>query len=362
MIINRYLSKEIAGLLLGITCVLVLIFMSTQFARYLGMVAAGKLPAMLVFKILLLEIPNLLVLLLPLGFYIAVIIALGRLYADHEMVVLQACGLRPIQLARVIMRIAGALAILIAVLILWVNPSIARSKDQLLSQGRAASIVKTIMPGRFQTLSGGNKVFYVERLNDDRTGARNIFMAERSNNAKSQRWDIVRAKSAKVINKNGQQYLLLNHGFRYSGAPGKGDYQIVKFESYALLIPKLIIKKTTRDDALSMRTLIQGYFNNPNYAAELQWRVSIPIMLLILALWTLTLGRLNPRQGRFAKLIPAIILYLFYANLLFVARNWVQTGFVPIWLGMWWLHAVFLGLLFAWQGGRWFKQSIVKKT
>jgi lipopolysaccharide export system permease protein len=73
-------------------------------------------------------------------------------------------------------------------------------------------------------------------------------------------------------------------------------------------------------------------------AAELQWRFSVPLMLLTLTLVAVPLSRVNPRSGKYAKLLPAIVVYIIYANFMFVARDWVASGKIPPWLGMWWLH------------------------
>jgi lipopolysaccharide export system permease protein len=63
------------------------------------------------------------------------------------------------------------------------------------------------------------------------------------------------------------------------------------------------------------------------------------------------LSRVNSRSGRHAKLLPAIVIYIIYANFMFVARDWFAVGKTPAWLGMWWIHLVFvaLGLLLLWR-------------
>ena len=91
MILFRYLAKEVGTTLIALTSILILIFMSNQMILYLNGAANGRIPGGLVLKLMMLELPNLLCLLLPLGFYFSILVAYGRLYADSEMVVLQAC-------------------------------------------------------------------------------------------------------------------------------------------------------------------------------------------------------------------------------------------------------------------------------
>ena len=86
-------------------------------------------------------------------------------------------------------------------------------------------------------------------------------------------------------------------------------------------------------------------------AAELQWRFSVPIMVLVLTLIAVPLSRVNPRVGKYAKLLPAVVIYIVYANLMFVARGWFIAGKTPAYLGLWWvsLVAMVLGGLLVWR-------------
>ena len=98
MIIIRYFVKEVLLALLVLTIILLTIFLSNQFVHYLSRSAAGQFPGMAVLQLMLLDLPNLLGYLLPLGFFIALLLTYSRLYAESEMAVLQACGVGPGQL------------------------------------------------------------------------------------------------------------------------------------------------------------------------------------------------------------------------------------------------------------------------
>lgn len=86
-------------------------------------------------------------------------------------------------------------------------------------------------------------------------------------------------------------------------------------------------------------------YNNENVAkaAELQWRLSVPLMVFTLTLVAVPLSRINPRSGKYAKLLPAIIIYIVYANLLFIARDFMISGKTPQWIGLWWVHLIIAG-------------------
>ncbi|HXS26252.1 MAG TPA: LptF/LptG family permease, partial [Steroidobacteraceae bacterium] len=73
--------------------------------------------------------------------------------------------------------------------------------------------------------------------------------------------------------------------------------------------------------------------------AELQWRFAMPVMCIVLAVIAVPLSRLKPRQGRYARLWVAVVLYLVYSNLIALGRSWIEHGTMPASIGLWWTHA-----------------------
>ena len=65
-------------------------------------------------------------------------------------------------------------------------------------------------------------------------------------------------------------------------------------------------------------------------------------MVLVLALIAVPLSALRPREGRYARVAAAILLYFVYANLLSAAQVWIEKGRLPPGVGTWWVHAIFL--------------------
>ena len=354
MLIFRYLAKEVFVTVVSLTAILLLIFMSNQVVIYLNRAASGIIPGMLVMKLMLLELPNLLSLLLPLGYYVALLLAYGRLYADSEMTVLQACGYGSSQLLKHSL-LMGFFVALLTALMMSLSPTIALERAKLLQTTGVKTLIQTIVPGRFRALSGGQQVFYVDSMNRKHTMAKDIFIARLVDEHGSLQWDVLWANAAYLhSSKNSKDDLVLEQGVKYQGKPGSADYQIVKFKRMEVRLPQpqLVLKNDIR--AESFKNLLP--FNNPDLekAAELQWRVSIPLMVFILTLVAVPLSRVNPRSGKYAKLLPAIVLYIIYANFMFVSRNWIILGKIPIWVGLWWLHlsVALIGLCLMWQNAR----------
>ena len=365
MILSRYLTREVLGSLLAVTFILLLIFLSNQLVRYLSYAAVGKLSPNILFQLLGFEIPYLLSLLLPLGLYLGIILAYGRLHAENEMSVMQACGLSQGRLVLITSYLTLFVTLVILALTFWVNPSIAVNKERVLTEAMSVeNVLANLMPGRFQVTSDGRRVVYVENISRNHKVADNLFFADQVKPPVQQNtasvWSVVSAaKGYQETNKETKQHFLVaEDGYRYEGVPGQNDYKIIQFKKYAVVIPEVQVATIHRHtEAISTWALWEKDQDAYN-AAELQWRISIPLSAFLLALLAIQLSHVQPRQGRYSTLFPAILIYVLYVNLLFVARNWIEQKTISPYLGMWWVHGAFilivLGILF-------YRSTVVKQ-
>lgn len=361
MIIARYLIREILQTLLAVTLILLFIFSCNEFVRYLSYVANGKYPGWVLFDIVILQIPILLGLLLPLGLYLGILLGYGRLYAEYEMTVLFACGFSRQQLMKVTLFFAGVVMIVVAILSTWAQPIMTLRSRAVLASAASGSVLQTVFPGRFQSMNNGKRVYYVENISRDKKNIGNVFIAQRmhadsSSSAPSpsvpvkqktpaaQTWGVLYASGGhEYVSPDKNRYLVMTDGHLYKGLPGERNFEITQYSEYGF-------RTTTAPDmtwATSIDTLptTKLFFlatKSRQIMAELQWRLSAPLSVILLAIVALPLSQLKPRQGKFARILPAALLYVVYANLIFVARSWLSDGKTPIWLGIWWVHILFL--------------------
>ena len=346
VLIFRYFNRELLQSLVAVTAIIVVIFLGNQLVRYLNDAAEGQMAIAVVGKLMLLEIPYLLSLLLPLTCFIALLLTLGRFSADNELLVLAACGLSMSQQFRLIMKVVFGTTLLVAVLTLWGLPHIAMLRDQLLSTTNAGASIDTIVPGHFQADSSGNHVFYIDQSSVDHRHLRGIFMAEKrsipnSNNYDDNHWNVVIAKYGVLVEHGTSQYLAIQNGQRYSGVAGQANMDQGTFGSYQVLLGGAPLADVSAEmDALPSKSLWALWWKKHNRlaAAELQWRLSLPVTTLLLGLLALPLGQLPPRHSRYARLISGILIFIIYANSLFLLRAWIGAGTLPIMPGMGWAH------------------------
>lgn len=341
MIIERYLFKELAGTLFAVTSVLFLIFVSSWFARLLGKVAAGGLQVDVVFLLLSLKSIDALMILLPLSFYLAVLLAFGRLYKDSEMTAMLACGVSMTRITKLVFWVGLGFAVIVAVVSFYYGPWAKTERYKLQEKMSSSSGLEAISAGQFRELGDGDVVFYAERLSDDGVRMENIFIQGlRQGNLNL----VVAAHGSQISGPKGGRYLLLENGHRYEGVPGEADFRIIKFVQHKVLVqePEAVFQ-TDVTSAIPTMTLWQSA--KPHELAELQWRVSMPLSAVLLALLAVFLSRTNPRQGRYAKFFLGIIVYVLYSNLLGVAKTWVERGKVEPWIGVWWVHLLLLVII-----------------
>jgi lipopolysaccharide export system permease protein len=350
VIIARYLTREVVYALLAVTVVLLLAFLSQQTVRYLNFVAIGKIPTSVLLQLISFEAPYILSFLLPLGLYLGILLAFGRLYGDNEMAILQMVGYGNKSLLRLISLIALVVSGVVLFLMCWVNPMISAKRQQVMASDEATvHLVQTLIPGRFQATPDGRHVMYVEKLSRDRQRAENIFLAEQKKTlepkeAEQDAWMLVVANYGYQASDNQSQgqFFVTENGYRYEGTPGQNDYKIIRFKKYAVRIPENEARIThAANETLSMSELWRDY-TQPERAAEFQWRLSLAIATFLLALLAVPMSTVRPRKSRYLSLIPAVLVYVFYIELLFIARHWMERGTLPVFLGMWWVHGLML--------------------
>ncbi len=341
-LVNRYLSKEILGTLAGVLVVLLLIFTSKHFVRYLSEAAAGMLPTGLIFKILFFYIISSLIFMLPFALYISVLVALGRMYQDSEITAMEACGIGMPRITGKVASFALVFAALVAAMSMWVSPWAERQQNLIRVQARAESEVGLISAGRFHPILNGKGVFYAEQISDDQVAMKNIFIQVQGD----EKLDVFSAASGSltVDRATGDRFVVLRDGYRYEWLPGNAGYRIYKYKESGVRVfqPEAETGGDSRA-AMSMGQLLHS--SDPRDAAELQWRISMPISAILLALLGVALSRTNPRSGRFAKLLVALILYALYFNMMTVSQSWLEKGMISPVAGLWWVHLLLAALI-----------------
>lgn len=354
MILQRYLLREILQSLAAVVLVIALIYISNRFVRFLTEAAAGRLASDLIFDLVALRLVASLPVLIPAGYFIAVLVSLGRLYKDSEMVAMWAGGFGLARTARGLVWISVAMAAVVLALSVYIAPSAAAMQDRLANRARAEAEIAGLVPGRFRDFGREDSVIYVEKVAPDRRAMRNVFVQTRG--AKQQNVLVARRGYLAVQGGEGDRFMVLEDGYRYTGKPGQRDFIITRFGRHAVRLDRIGHRPGWKKlDSVPTLDLLRS--SNRRYKAELQWRIGMPISVILLGLLAIPLARTKPQEGRYARLFTAVVAYFIYNNLLGVSQKLMERGELSTLIGMWPVHLVVAAIALSWMymqdAGRW---------
>nr|VFK47517.1 MAG: lipopolysaccharide export system permease protein [Candidatus Kentron sp. TC] len=325
MILNKYLYREILLVFVSVLSILILVYVSHRFVRYLAEAAAGTIPAGAIMELLGIKLLTKLEIFVPVSFYIAVLLGLGRMYKDNEVTAMGSGGIGLITIAWRVFRLSLVFAALTMFLSLYISPEIISIQEKRKEKARKEFDITGIYPGHFREVKGGRHIVYVEDVSPDKRSMQNIFAQTLKGN---DALDILVAKDARqMIDEQGGRFIVFEDGRRYAGRPGDLDFTITRFERHTVRVEEAENRGEHHYDidALPTRDLFRAS-NSPRYAAELQWRLSFPISLVVLSLLAVVLARTSSGGGRYAKLTAAILAYFLYNNLIGIARTLMERG------------------------------------
>lgn len=341
-LIDRYMLREFLLNLIAVVGVLWLIYVATRFARYLADAAVGNLPADVIFSLLWLNSLGALSVLLPIATFLAVLLGLGRMSADNELTVIAACGIPGNRVRRNVLVFSGVMATIVAVLALFIVPDVLSGRYQLEQKAKVTANTTGLVAGSFKESQRGDWTFYSQGISAETGQLQNVFIEIQ----REPKPLIFRADRGhfEVDPNSGDKYLILEEGYRYEGDAGDRDFVIAQYASHSLLVEKGG-QQLYREKAKATPTAVLLARGSNEDLAEVQWRVSSAVMTVILGLLAMTLSHAGPRQGRYAGLMPAVLVYIVYSNLVGVSRAWVEKGDMSPWLGLLWVHIL---MLFIW--------------
>jgi len=346
VILFRYIVKEIMVSMAAVSFTLLVIVMSSRFVKYLAEAASGDLAPGVVFAVMAFRIPSFLELVLPLGLFIGILLAYGRLYVESEMTVMSACGLSTSRLAAFTLVPSILVAVVVSYLSFYATPVGINKVQEIFQDVKNSNGLETLIAGRFRVEEKTGRVSYIEKLSSDHQTLENVFTAQISGDDASGELSVVYAERGRVEFDRDQysQYLVLDKGYEYTGKPGSKAFRIVSFDSFGQLLKKPKIKENTykKVEARSTVELIQS--DRLEDKAALQWRISLVLLVPILSLIAQALSKTNHRQGRYVKMLPAFIIYIVYLVMLNSARDSIEKQTLPLDIGMWWVHGLFLAL------------------
>lgn len=346
-ILDRYLLREVAQTWLAVTSVLLFILLTNQFAQVLGDVAKDKLPRDAVLQVIGLTAVQYLTLLVPIGLFLAIMLALGRLYSDSEMPAMMACRVGPSGIYRPLTWLVTPLFLGVFWLAVDVGPRALADIERIGVEARRQADLASIEPGTFVSGDSDGTVVYAEQVVGPGQ-VENVFLQRRTESGDI---EVVVAERGEQRDSEDQntRFFVLHDGRRYMGAPGTSEFAVIEFGEHG--IPYRLPEVTDTElepSAMDIRDLLRS--RDVEERAELHWRIGIPLATLILAFLAVPLSRSQPRQGRYGRIAVGLLVFIIYFNLLSAGKAWLENGTLPPSLGLWWVHALMGSIALAMLG------------
>lgn len=343
MIIDRYLIWEVSKPFAAILGILVALFAGYSLAGILSDAVNGLLPISTIAQLTSLKVLISLEVLIPISLLISVVLAFGRLDTDCERTAMSALGMTPRRLGRPVLILAASLAATVSCLSLIVRPWAYATSHAITERAAAMLDVNALKAGTFYVSPDDGRVIFATHRAGVGAPAQDVFVERKLHD----HTEVIFAKQAVPLSptSGGHQQVHLTDAHIYELYPRNNrNNQILDVQGLNLN-PDGATASTPGYSPVAASTARLAFSSAPADIAEFQWRLSTGISTLLLGLLGIPLSRGRPRQSKYAKFGPAILVYSAYYLLCTTARTWVQHGAVGRFPGLWWapfLLAMFL--------------------
>ena len=353
-IISKYLLRNLIVFFFAIFFIIGVLVFGNQFVLTVQESVENGIPVVELLPLITYNMIRDIPIILILSLFLSIIVSISQLYKNSEAVVMNSIGLGERDFISFIQPIIILSFILIFCLTIFAVPWAKQQKSLAESQTVNASEFSFITEGKFESFKNGEIVFYAAQSSIvDKDGEQNmeeVFIYAENNGSPA----IVLASEAKKYTDSQSKsvYLRLKNGIRYEGLPGDKNINILNFDLYDLeIISGDIQKSITNFSEIEEMTSINLLSQDNLLAnAEMQWRFSQPISILLLSVLGVFLGKSSPRTGKGINVIIGVIIYMLYNNSLLVAKNSIEVGQLNPIIGMWGIHLfLFLFLIIFYQ-------------
>ncbi len=322
MLFDSTVRKELARGF-GATLVVILTIMLTNaLIRTVGQAANGAVAPQDVVLLLGYLALGQLPMMLALSLFVAVVLGLGRMYRDSEMVIWFASGVGLHRFIRPVLRTCWPVLVVSGLLLMIVWPWVHRSSQELRDRYQQRSDLARVTPGVFQRSSDGRRVFFVERESADGVNARNVFILSNQDHSES----VTSAKSGRLLVEGDARYLLLQRGQSNQVQAASGERTLSSFETYKVLAGDRAAQSAHSLPPKQTDTLQLLQQPTSGNQGELTWRLGMLLGAGNLLLLGIGLAATNPRRASNWNLLFALLAFVVYYNLINLSQAWVASG------------------------------------
>ena len=355
MILRRYMTQQVAANTAIVLLFLMALMLGGRLIRYFGIAAEGRLDVGLLFAIIGYNIPTFLELILPLSFFIALMLVLGRMYVDQEMSVLFASGISRGRLTRLMIPLITGLFVFQMGISLWAKPWGLSNSEHIWQTQSLGSLLDLVRPKTF--ISSGNYHLYVDEFDKEKRELKNLYVVQQQTDksGKIAKNDVIitatRAYQVPSKDTDSSMQLDLFQGRRYELGTNNAKYNQASFEKYRITLEKPASEKITETNVETQTTAkLLANTQKPEVKAELGYRFTMPWLIIIAAMLATPLAQVRPRQGRWLRLLPSVLIFASCAISIISLRTAIAKESISEYAYIWLIVGfIAFALLLNWQ-------------
>ena len=346
MLYKKTLTKELFYTSLSTILILSGVVVAQRAVYVFRLAAKGIIPNDTIATILVFNLLKHLPLLLSLTLFLTILMTLSRWYKDSEMIIWFTSGLGLPRLIKPIISFCLPTILLIGYLSFFISPWAVQKVEEYKDGLKARDEYTTLSPGVFKESKFKNRIFYIEGFSELGNTVNNIFVQSVQNGKLGV---MISNKGVRAINEKGDDYIIMQEGKRYEGEYETQEFSTTHFKEYGILLEKNTptmssvgarVGKIEAKTTLELITTQEDSTKN-SYQAELFWRLSLPLSSLFLVIMAIPLSFNNPRAGRSANIIIAVLIFVIYNNIIGISNSFIAIGKINFWLGFCLVHFIF---------------------
>jgi len=329
MILNRYFLKTIFSYTASLSVIFLLIIVSSRSIQYLDQAARGEINPEVVFWIILFRLPEFGQIILPLSFFLGIVLTLGKLRSESEFVVMQQNGFSLKRLHMLLIACSTLICAFILSLSTWLTPKFDLQIKNMLEQKTLKEKIIALTPGEFHKINETTLVYSKENSNEDLT---KVFIKNTIKENKSREFFVFAEKAS--VEGITQETINLNNG---------SIFFLDEFENFSKLSFEEMKFKVDLESNNNLKNKEEANSLEPSNTT---WLLSLCVMTIISVFLAVPLSSASPREGRYKRVLPALLLFSLYLGLLIASRGVSDLSTLTQITSMAFIHLTFLIIAF----------------
>ena len=331
-ILSKSLNMEVFRSSIGVLLIFFLLVVGSRIVGYFEQAAEGNIDPGIILSLITLRFPDFITLLIPLSFFLGLLITIGRLNSEGEIHGYFSAGLSKFNLIKFLLPQAFIYFFITLVLSLYIAPYTKNLSKDLLVIDSFEEQIDAIQSDEIVSLDDGG-FLYVQTANEGLIKGVKLFQVDEDNSF------IVISDELSTTEKDKTIQLNLKNGSFYGGLFSESSKIISNFNNFNFEIDK----NMSQSNDLSLTKLFD--YSSASDQATFQWNISIPITILILLLYGIYISSSKPREGKFSFMLPGMLIYVSYLSLLILGRELISDNPESI-FNLWFIHGLFVLFLF----------------